>query len=76
MLLVEKGKAPMPDQLLTPKQVQDEFGIPVQVLANLRWAGNGPSYLKSSPSRAGRVFYGRAAVDEWLKANTVQAARA
>ncbi|MDX2639917.1 helix-turn-helix domain-containing protein [Streptomyces stelliscabiei] len=67
----------MSDELLmTPKQVQDEFGIPTQALANWRWAGNGPSYIKTSPSRAGRVLYSRSAIAEWLKANTVQAARA
>lgn len=64
----------MPDELLTPKQVQKEFGIPVQALANWRWAGNGPSYVKSSPSRSGRIFYSRATVARWLKENTVQAA--
>jgi hypothetical protein len=59
------------DKLLTPKQVQAEFGIQVQVLANWRWAGNGPSYVKTSPARSGRVYYRRAAVADWLEANTI-----
>ncbi|MEU9657564.1 helix-turn-helix transcriptional regulator [Streptomyces chartreusis] len=62
----------MSDLLLTPKQVQAEYGIAVQTLANYRWQGIGPSYTKTNPSKYGRVKYRRSAIEAWLTAQTVQ----
>ena len=37
----------MPDSvMLTPKMVEERFQIPVGTLANMRWQGRGPEYVK------------------------------
>ena len=62
----------MTDQLLSPKQVHAEYGIAPQTLANYRWQGIGPAYVKTNPSKYGRVKYRRSAIEAWLNAQTVQ----
>ncbi|MFE5793553.1 helix-turn-helix transcriptional regulator [Streptomyces sp. NPDC056503] len=56
---------------MTPAEVQSEYGIAVQTLANYRCQGVGPSYVKKTPGRGGRVVYRRAAIEAWLDARTV-----
>lgn len=62
------------DRLLTPKEVcamyPSIFPNP-QSLAERRWRGTGPDYIKTAPGRAGRVFYRRSAVERWLDEQTV-----
>ncbi|MFF4270149.1 helix-turn-helix transcriptional regulator [Streptomyces sp. NPDC001536] len=60
------------DPLLTPKQVQAQYGIAAKTLANYRWQGIGPKYVKTHPGQQGRVKYRRSAIDEWITASTVQ----
>ncbi|MFI2227081.1 MULTISPECIES: helix-turn-helix transcriptional regulator [Streptomyces] len=63
-----------PNDLLNPRQVCEEypiFGTPGS-LAERRWRGGGPAYIKTSPGRGGRVFYRRSAIEAWLDAQTVQ----
>ncbi|MGW5530256.1 helix-turn-helix transcriptional regulator [Streptomyces xanthochromogenes] len=62
----------MTDQLLTPRQVQDEYGFSPGTLANWRWMAIGPSYIKQSPGRGGRIKYKRSAIEAWLNAQTVE----
>ncbi|WP_030254694.1 helix-turn-helix transcriptional regulator [Streptomyces violens] len=62
----------MTDELLTPKQVQAQYGFSRQTLANWRWMGSGPAYIKTTSSRAGRIMYRRSAIEAWLTAQTVQ----
>ncbi|NUV89971.1 DNA-binding protein [Streptomyces sp. KAI-26] len=64
----------MVDELLEPKRVQDEYGFHAQTLANWRWMGIGPDYIKISPGRSGRVKYRRSAIEAWLDAQTVNTA--
>jgi len=59
------------DELLTPKKVHAEYGLAPQMLANLRWKGAGPDYVKTSSARSGRVLYRRSALERWLEAQTV-----
>jgi hypothetical protein len=61
------------DGLLSPKQVQDKYGFSVQTLANWRWMGTGPDYIKTSAARSGRVKYRRRSIEAWLDASTVTA---
>ncbi|MEV5441408.1 DNA-binding protein [Streptomyces sp. NPDC052644] len=63
----------MSDALLTPKQVHVEYGFSTQTLANWRWMGTGPDFIKTSPGRSGRILYRRTAIERWLTAQTVQA---
>lgn len=62
----------MSDELLTPKQVHTEYGFSPQTLANWRWMGTGPAYIKTTPGKAGRIKYRRSAIEAWLTAQTVQ----
>lgn len=59
-------------ELLTPKQVHAEYGFSPQTLANWRWMGFGPNYIKG-PGKCGRIKYRRSAIEAWLDANTVEA---
>jgi predicted site-specific integrase-resolvase len=63
----------MADELLTPRQVQAEYGFSTQTLANWRWMGQGPAYIKTTPARAGRIRYRRSAIEDFLNAQTVPA---
>jgi hypothetical protein len=64
---IEKTK----DELLTPKQVHAEYGFSAQTLANWRWMGMGPDYIKT-PGKSGRIKYRRTAFEAWLQAQTVE----
>ncbi|WP_405615267.1 helix-turn-helix domain-containing protein [Streptomyces sp. NBC_01508] len=55
---------------LTPAQAGREMGVSPQTLANWRWQGIGPEYIKLTPGRGGRIRYTRRAVDEWLRERT------
>lgn len=59
------------DKLLSPKEVQAEYGFSPQTLANWRWTGVGPDYIKTSPGRGGRIRYKRSRFEAWLEAQTV-----
>ncbi|MDK1346183.1 helix-turn-helix domain-containing protein [Streptomyces sp. 378] len=61
-------------ELLTPRQVQARYGIAPQTLANYRWRSEGPAYIKTSPSRTGRVLYRTSAIEQWLNERTVSPA--
>jgi len=61
------------DQLLSPKQVHAEYGIAPQTVANWRWKGIGPAFIKLTPGRGGRVLYRRSEIERWLDARTVAA---
>ncbi|MFC8234280.1 DNA-binding protein [Streptomyces sp. NPDC057284] len=66
------------DELLTPAQVCARWGsvFPnTQALAERRWRGTGPDYVKTKPGRSGRVFYRESAVERWLDALTVPGGR-
>lgn len=60
------------DELLSPKEVHAEYGFSPQTLANWRWTGTGPDYIKCSPGRGGRIKYRRSAMEQWLQAQTVR----
>ncbi len=62
----------MADRLLTPKQVHVEYGFSAQTLANWRWMGVGPDYIKQTPGKGGRIKYRQSAIEKWLNAQTVQ----
>jgi hypothetical protein len=60
------------DELLNPKQVHTEYGFSPQTLANWRWTGIGPDYIKQTPGKGGRIKYRRSAIEQWLRAQTVR----
>ncbi|MFJ9376113.1 helix-turn-helix transcriptional regulator [Streptomyces sp. NPDC101455] len=61
------------EELLSPKQVHAEYGFSPQTLANWRWRGSGPAYIKTSPGKSGRIHYKRSQFEAWLDAQTVHA---
>ncbi|MER5312909.1 helix-turn-helix domain-containing protein [Streptomyces sp. NPDC002773] len=63
----------MADELLVPRQVHAEYGFSPQTLANWRWTGAGPDYIKTTPGKGGRIKYRRSAIEAWLQTRTVQA---
>src|ERR1044072_267429 len=68
----EKAEKATRDELLTPKQVYADYGFSPQPLANWRWCGMGPTYIKQTPGRGGRIKYKRSAIEQWLAERTVQ----
>lgn len=62
----------MTDELLTPKQVHGMYGFQPRTLAQWRWIGIGPDYIKQSPGRGGRIKYKRSAIEAWLNERTVR----
>ncbi|MEV7976239.1 DNA-binding protein [Streptomyces sp. NPDC086519] len=61
------------DEVLTPAQVCEQYPIfrNRQALADLRWRGTGPDYIKTAEGRAGKCFYRRSAIERWLDEHTV-----
>lgn len=63
------------DDVLSPVEVCREYPRvfrTTQALADLRWRGEGPDYIKTAPGRAGRVLYRRSAIEAWLDSLTVR----
>ena len=44
-----------PDYMLTPAQVEQEYGIKVSTLKDWRYVGAGPEFVKTSPGKGGAV---------------------
>ncbi|RSS16642.1 AlpA family transcriptional regulator [Streptomyces sp. WAC08401] len=68
----------MKEEFLSPKQVAAEYpvlGSP-SALAERRWRGEGPAYIKTGKGRAGRVFYRRSDIEGFLTECTVIPRRA
>ena len=63
----------MKEEFLSPKQVAAEYpvlGSP-SALAERRWRGEGPAYIKTGRGRGGRVFYRRSTIEAFLDNCTV-----
>jgi hypothetical protein len=65
--------ASVSEEFLSPQQVASEYPLlgTVSALAERRWRGEGPTYIKTAKGRAGRVFYRRSAIEEFLSECTV-----
>jgi len=63
-----------PSRLLTlrPKDIEREYGIPVQTQANWRANGRGPAFIRISPRM---IFVERAAIEKWLASRRVESER-
>lgn len=66
----------MTEELLSPKQVSQLYGFAPGTLANWRWTGEGPDYIKTTPQRSGRIRYKRSAIEAWLNDRTVSGGQA
>ncbi|WP_255396202.1 AlpA family transcriptional regulator [Kocuria sp. CNJ-770] len=56
----------MGEQLAKPEDVAEYLGITVGSLAQHRYRGTGPAFIKAGR----RVLYRWSSVEEWLTANT------
>lgn len=63
----------MTDEFLSPKQVARDYPVlgTTAALAERRWRGEGPAYIKTAKGRAGRVFYRRSEIEQFLDECTV-----
>ncbi|MFF2437951.1 DNA-binding protein [Streptomyces sp. NPDC058107] len=63
----------MTEEFLSPKQVASEYPVlgTVAALAERRWRGEGPAYIKTAKGRSGRVFYRRSIIEQFLADCTV-----
>ncbi|MFF3377185.1 DNA-binding protein [Streptomyces sp. NPDC002680] len=68
----------MSEEFLSPKQVSREYPVlgTTSALAERRWRGEGPAYIKTGKGRAGRVFYRRSSIEDFLTECTVTPGRA
>jgi predicted DNA-binding transcriptional regulator AlpA len=56
----------VPDPLIRPSDIADELGVSVGNLAQMRFLGTGPAYIKVGGKA---VRYRRSDVDAWIEAN-------
>lgn len=59
----------MSRELMTPAQLAEKLSVGIGTLANWRYQGKGPSFIKIGPKK---VLYDAASVDEWLNSQTYQ----
>ncbi|MFD5207306.1 helix-turn-helix domain-containing protein [Streptomyces anulatus] len=66
------------EEFLSPKQVATEYPIlgSAAALAERRWRGEGPAYIKTGKGRGGRVFYRRSDIEQFLSDCTITPGRA
>jgi len=58
-------------KLLTPHQVSELIGVSEKTLANWRWKGSGPSFVKlSGRSGKGAVRYRLHVLSQWISGST------
>ncbi len=64
------GKLNPTAEYLPPKAIFARYHVPESTLANTRWKGRGPVYVK----RGSRILYPRADFEQWLDGQRVQTA--
>lgn len=66
------------DEVLSSAEVCEQYPLfrSPQALAELRWRGTGPDYIKTHPGRSGRVYYRRSSIEQWLDERTVSGGQA
>lgn len=65
-----KTAQPSGKRLLSPRDVEEEYGIPERTLERWRACGNGPPYTTPKSSR--RIYYERHTLEAYLEAGRVQ----
>lgn len=65
-----KAGQPSGKRLLSPRDVEEEYGIPERTLERWRACGNGPPYTTPKSSR--RIFYERHTLEAYIEAGRVQ----
>jgi hypothetical protein len=61
----DRRSTTVPDELLTPAELSAETKVPERTLAQWRYLGQGPAYLKLG----GHLRYPRSGVDRWKADN-------
>lgn len=73
-MLTGANSARDPEELLTPAEASRITKLSISTLKDKRWKGTGPTFIKLTPGRGGRIRYRRRDVDLWLDSQTVGAA--
>lgn len=68
--MTDRPRRAADDELLTPAEVAKIARLSLRTLADKRWRGTGPAFIKLSPGRTGAVRYWRSDVDAWLAGDT------
>ena len=55
--------------LLNSREAAAYLGVTSDTLDNWRCQGRGPAFIKTSPTRRGKVMYRVSDITEWQKAN-------
>lgn len=58
-----------PDDLLTTKEVSEQYSFAVATLRNWRWKRQGPTFIRAE-SKA--IRYRRSDIEQWLKRSRVE----
>lgn len=67
-LVTLHGMKRTPWDALSSAELAGLLGVSLQVLANWRVRGRGPSWVKTNVFRGTRTFYAVAEIDRWLRA--------
>ncbi|WP_031071371.1 hypothetical protein [Streptomyces sp. NRRL S-118] len=64
----------MSEEFLSPRQVAEQYPVlgSINALAERRWRGEGPAYIKTGRGRAGRVFYRRSTIEQFIRDCTIE----
>lgn len=57
-----------------PRDVALRLNVSERTLANWRWLGTGPKFVKFGNGRSAPIRYRRSDVDQWVNENAGQAA--
>ena len=60
---------PYPEPLLTPEEVAVWLRVSTKTLANRRWSGDSPDFVKLGKGPKAPVRYRPSAVEEWFAEN-------
>jgi predicted DNA-binding transcriptional regulator AlpA len=69
---VSVGAGAVLKALLSPAEVEAEYGFPVATLKYWRYLNQGPKYMKTSEGPGGSVLYRRSEIETWIDEHTVQ----
>lgn len=57
-------------KIVTATQAARLLGVTADTLSNWRCIGRGPRFIKTSPTRHGKVLYRASEVEAWLENNS------
>ncbi|RAV00670.1 DNA-binding protein [Mycobacterium colombiense] len=68
----ERLRGSVDDELLTPEETAEKLRTNPMALAQMRYRGTGPKFIKRGGKRGGRVLYRRSDIDAYLDGQTCE----